>query len=238
MKFSLAVVTVLSLFGASSAVKRHDFKTCDQSGFCKRTRALADRAVATEGYLNPFAIDPESTSFENGRFKAGIKNLLFPEINFSLEVRFQVDGVARILMDEVNGLRQRYNETGSWTVQTEPILEIKEEAFTVNVEKDSTSITYANGRHELKIQHRPILLTFLRDGQPHIVINERGLLNMEHFRLKTVDAETVEGEGEDAVVEVKEELFPGFLSEDEDGMWEEAFGGKTDSKPKGMFSLV
>jgi hypothetical protein len=37
---------------------------------------------------------------------------------------------------------------------------------------------------------------------------------------------------------VKEEAFPGFLPENEDGMWEETFNGKKDTKPKGASSVI
>lgn len=225
------LLLLLGLLGAVQGVKRGDFKTCDQSGFCRRTRALADRADAhAASWTTPYGL--EQPAFSAGVLTAGVSNALYPDIRFALEVRFQADGVARIVMDEVDGLRQRYNETGSWTVQTPPVLETRKEAFDVRLGAASSSITYGQGRHELQIQHRPILLTFLRDGQPHIVLNERGLLNMEHFRLKALGAEPVVMQDGDSTV-VQAEPFPGFLPENEDGMWEETFGGKTDSKPKG-----
>ena len=184
---------------------------------------------------------PSSSSFSDGIYRSSISNALFPEIHFSLEVRFQQDGVARILMDEVDGLRQRYNEAGMWAVQTPPVLAMSEGDFEVEMGKAATSIKYAGGKHELQIQHSPILLTFLRDGQAHIVLNERGLLNMEHFRVKPLGEEAPEiviqdeEHPEEARVIIKEEAFPGFLPTDDHGMWEETFGGKTDTKPKGVF---
>lgn len=232
------VLYALALLTPALGVKRGDFKTCDESGFCKRIRALADRATEHgASWKSPYGL--ERPTFSDGTLRAGVSNTLFPNIHFSLEVRFQEDGVARILMDEVDGLRQRYNETGMWAVQTEPKLEQRDSAFVLDLNADHSSVLYANGRHELRIQHRPILLTFLRDGQPHIVLNEKGLFNMEHFRLKSLG-----GEPEEVVVQdeehpgeslkiIKEEAFPGFLPTDEDGMWEESFSGKADSKPKG-----
>ena len=170
----------------------------------------------------------------------GLANALFPDIHFRLELRFHKDGVARVIMDEVNGLRQRYNEAAAWAVQTTPTLATDDGEFTVAISKDISSITYAGGKHEVRIEHQPVKVTFLRDGQPHIVLNERGLLNMEHFRVKGIPKEGDEAviiqDPEDPGVEtvlVKEETFPGFLPTTEDGMWEESFAGKADSKPKG-----
>lgn len=233
----LLLALLLLVIGPSptQAVKRGDFKTCNQSGFCKRNRALADRATEHK-FGSPYTL--QQPQFRQNTFHAAISNALFPSISFSLEVRFQKDGVARILMDEVDGLRQRYNEAGMWTVQKEPQL-AEEGDFQVDITEQRTSIKYAQGRHELQVQHQPLLLTFLRDGQPHIIINERSLLNLEHFRVKAIGGEPEEVVVQDAehpeqqTVIVKEEAFPGFLPKDEDGMWEETFGGKTDSKPKG-----
>jgi alpha 1,3-glucosidase len=142
-------------------------------------------------------------------------------------------------MDEVDGLRQRYNEAGMWAVQTTPLL-AEDSDVNVKYAKGETKVAYGPGRrHELKIQHEPILLTFSRDGQPHVVLNERGLFNMEHFRVKHIgkdpDEIVVQDESnpDQQTVIVKEKAFPGFLPTDEDGMWEESFGGKSDPKPKG-----
>jgi len=242
---STSILTVCSillvlLISPTLAVKRGDFKTCDQSGFCKRNRQLADRAgQAGKSWHSPYEL--HSPSFSQGRLQASLSNALFPEIKFSLEVRFQRDGVARVLMDEVDGLRQRYNEAANWAVQTNPAMAVEVGEFVVDIGKKQTSVKYAGGRHEVRIEHKPVKITFLRDGQPHIVVNERGLLNMEHFRVKTVGeqpeevvVEDPENPGQQRVI-VKEKAFPGFLTENEDGMWEETFNGKKDTKPKGMF---
>ncbi|GAA5893633.1 uncharacterized protein JCM6883_003587 [Sporobolomyces salmoneus] len=240
---SLFLLLALNLISPTLAVKRGDFKTCDQSGFCKRNRQLADRATeAGKKWKSPYEII-DQPSFERGRLRASIANVLFPAIKFSLEVRFQKDGVARVLMDEVDGLRQRYNEAANWAVQSQPELAVDDQEFKVDIGKERTSIKYAGGKHEVKIEHKPVKVTFLRDGQPHIVLNERGLLNMEHFRVKTVGeapeevvVQDPDNPGEQRVI-VKEDAFPGFLPENENGMWEETFNGKKDSKPKGPESL-
>ncbi|KAI5480797.1 glycoside hydrolase family 31 protein [Pseudohyphozyma bogoriensis] len=239
---SSLVLLVLTLVPGSTAVKRHDFKTCAQSGFCARNRALADRrADAAATWTSPYAI--VEPAFKDGVLSAGVKNALYPSISFGLEVSFQKDGVARLKMDEVGGLRQRYNEAAMWAVQSNPEQAVQEGEFTVKIGKDETSVKYAGGRHEVRLKHSPVLVTFLRDGVEQVVLNDKGLLNMEHFRIKSVgkpDEETVvpdqEHPGEQIVI-VKDEAYPGFLPENEDGMWEETFGGKTDSKPKGPESL-
>ncbi|GAA5925833.1 uncharacterized protein JCM15063_005135 [Sporobolomyces koalae] len=239
---TFALIVLSLLFVPTLAVKRGDFKTCDQSGFCKRNRQLADRALAAgTSWVSPYQLD--SPQFHQGTLRAAVSNALFPNIHFALELRFHEDGVARIVLDEVDALRQRYNEAATWAVQSEPTLVQNDADFDVEIGPDRTSIKYAQGRHEVVIEHHPVKITFRRDGQPHVVLNERGLFNMEHFRVKTVGeqpeevvVEDPDHPGEHTVI-VREQAFPGFLPENEDGMWEETFNGKKDSKPKGPESL-
>ncbi|GAA5935275.1 hypothetical protein JCM10213_003991 [Rhodosporidiobolus nylandii] len=237
----LAALVVVAL-PFVSAVKRNDFKTCAQSGFCRRNRALADRANdAGSSWSSPYELS--EPSFRQGRFAARVANALFPQIEYSLEVRFHENGLARVVMDEVDGLRQRYNEAAKWAIETEPVVEEQDSAYEVDISPERTSIKYAGGRQELRVEHKPALITFLRDGQPHIVLNQQGLFNMEHFRVKSVGEQPEELVVQDPVhpeqqtVVVKDEAFRGFLPPDEDGMWEENFSGKHDSKPKGPESL-
>ncbi|GAA5895979.1 hypothetical protein JCM6882_005578 [Rhodosporidiobolus microsporus] len=239
----LTTLLLVIAFPAVSAVKRHDFKTCQQSGFCRRNRAFADRATENgASWTSPYeVVDP---SFSQGRFTAGVANALFPNIKFSLEVRLHEDGVARVIMDEVDGLRQRYNEASKWALEKEPVVEEQDSAYKVAVSVERTSVMYANGRHELRVEHKPVSVTFLRDGQPHIVLNERGLLNMEHFRVKAVGdqpgefvVQDPEHAADSGIADKPADLFPSFLPPDEDGMWDEGFQGKRDSKPKGPESL-
>lgn len=239
-----ALVLVIASTPTSHAVKRHDFKTCSQSGFCRRNRAFADRAAETgQAWQSPYAL-AAPPQFARGSLSADVVNALFPNIKFSLEVRFHQDGTARVLMDEVDGLRQRYNEAARWALDQEPQVDGPDEHFTVQHDKGFTSVKYAGGHNEVRLDHSPLAVTFLRNGQPHVVLNERKLFNMEHFRVKTVGEQPEElvvqdpdHPGEQRVI-VKDDAFPGFLPPDEDGMWDETFAGKTDSKPKGTLSCL
>ncbi|SCV72067.1 BQ2448_4761 [Microbotryum intermedium] len=242
----LCVIAGSSVLEVVIAVKRHDFKTCEQSGFCNRNRQLADRAnEASSSWKSPYSIAPEP-SFSQGRYLASVKNALFPLINFKLEICFQQDGLARVLVDEVDGLRQRYNETASWALAQEPRLDQDDAHYSVEIDAKQSTISYGSPqrRQQVQIQHDPLLITFLRDGQPHVVLNERGLFNMEHFRVKPIDgneqAEVViqdPNHPTQQTVIVPEKAYPGFLPTSDEGMWEENFNGKQDSKPKGPESL-
>lgn len=227
-------------------VRRGDFKTCKDAGFCRRQRARADRAASASDWRSPYAI-VGTPSVSAGSLRATVANAVAPGIAFTLNVDFGQDGTARVRIDEDRGLRQRYNEAAKWSIWHEPVMNTRVVGET---KQGETRVRYGkDGRdeRELVIRHSPLKLDFLKDGVPHVVLNERALFHMEHFRLKapTTPAPTGDGSAADPLVvqeEVKppmvdEQAYRDFLEADEDGMWDETFGGRRDSKPKGPYRL-
>lgn len=221
------------------AVKSQDFKTCSQSGFCRRGRALAARAQeAQSSWKSPYTVDPSSIviSSDDSTVKAAVKSSLYPEIKFGLELRIHDDGVVRVLLDEVDGLKKRYDEAASWALVSEPKL--------------SKGIRWAAGKKELRavfgekndievaVDYDPLRVRLRRGGEDQIVLNGRGLLHMEHFRSQTLK-ETIEEVASDENAEGQEVLQvenvrAWFEGDSEDAYWEEKFSSWTDSKPKGL----
>ena len=112
------------------AVKHENFKTCSQSGFCKRNRAYAD-AVVAEGsaWAPPYSVDLKSIKFTKGRLNAVVLKTLpdIEPVKLPLEISFYQSGAARVVLDEEgrrNGAielrhgskarKERYNEVGTW----------------------------------------------------------------------------------------------------------------------------
>lgn len=224
------------------AFKAHDFKTCSQSGFCRRGRALSARAKESKSWKSPYSLDASSINVSSDKavFSASVKSSLYPEINFALEVRVQDDGVARVRMDEVGGLRKHYDEAASWALIKEPVLS-KDVKWTTS-KKDVRAVYGAKKDIEVVITYEPLRISLLRNGKEQIVLNGQGLLHMEHFRNK-VEAPTSteepepEGveppEGEEQAVIKSTNPNAWFEGDEEDSLWEESFGQWTDSKPKG-----
>jgi alpha 1,3-glucosidase len=76
-------------------------------------------------------------------------------------------------------------------------------------------------------------ITQLRNGKPEIVLNDRSLFHMEHFRIKEQEkVEEVMSEGEQMVLKGGEMDRSWFEEHDVD-MFEEKWKQWTDSKPKG-----
>ncbi|KAF8963588.1 alpha glucosidase [Flammula alnicola] len=245
--WSLFGVLTLLLALESSAFKAHDFKTCSQSGFCRRGRALSARAKeAKSSWVSPYSVDPTSINISANEavFTASVKSSLYPDINFGLEVRIQEDGVTRVRMDEVGGLRKRYDGAAAWALIAEPAIstEIKWTAG----KKDTRAIYGEKKDIEVVVAYEPLRISLRRNGKEQIVLNGQGLLHMEHFRKKIVPATTTEepapiegegAEGEGQAVLKAENPLSWFEGEEEDDLWEETFLSWTDSKPKGPESL-
>lgn len=231
------LVILAALVQPLLAVKEHDFKKCHQSGFCKRGRALAERAVtAGEYWHSPYSIDASLVRFfaGNSSFHAPVKSELYPNIKFELQVNILKDGVARVRLDEVGGLRQRYNEAASWALVSEPR---PKDVGQVEWADTGSEFRAAFDDVELIVAYSPLEVVLLRDGREEIVLNGRGLLHMEHFREKTTPAPPLEeAVGDQAILEdttAEVRINAWFEGETEESLWEESFNSWTDSKPKG-----
>ncbi|CAG8002493.1 unnamed protein product [Penicillium olsonii] len=218
------------------AVKRKDFKTCEQSGFCKRNRAYADHASALgTSWSSPYELDPATVHFKDGLLTGIIiKTTTSNEkVRLPLTVSFLESGAARILVDEEKRLqgdiemrhgsqanKKRYDEAEQWAIVGG--LGVSKSA-TLNAQSETgfTNVLYGPGdAFQAIVRHAPFGIDFQRDGETHVQLNHQGLLNLEHWRPK-VDVP----EGESA-------------AEDESTWWEETFGGNTDSKPRGPESIA
>ncbi|KAF2230933.1 glycoside hydrolase family 31 protein [Viridothelium virens] len=240
-----------TLFTPALTVKKQDFKTCDQSGFCKRNRAYSDTAISqSSSWTSPYTLDAQSIAFKGGQLTGIVlKNL--PQsgenLRLPLTINFLESGLARVSIDEEKrqkgeielrhgskARKERYNEAEKWAIVGGQQLS-KGAAVSKDSEEGTTKVLYgpASG-YEAIIRHRPFVIDFKRDGETHIQFNERGLLNVEHWRPKIEKEPPKEGE-ENKAEEEQKIVDP---AEDESTWWEETFGGNTDSKPKGPESVA
>lgn len=224
------------------AVKRENFKTCDQSGFCKRNRAFADAASSSVTETSAYGLDSSSINHSNGQIRATILKIVTGSepIRLPFNVTFYKSGVARITIDEEkrrNGeielrhgskaRKERYNEADSWALVGEPDID-KSTTLTEQTQDGITTISYGESpRNAIKIRHHPFGIEFVRDGETQVVFNRRGLLNIEQWRPKIEVDSSSDGNSTD-----------GDNKQDESTWWEESFGGNTDSKPKGPESVA
>ncbi|PGH27144.1 hypothetical protein AJ80_01100 [Polytolypa hystricis UAMH7299] len=238
----LALLTILSCLVVPGVMVKHEnFKTCSQSGFCKRSRAYAD-SVTSQGSAaaSPYRLQSETIKFVDGQLQGTIVKSIDAneEVRLPLTVSFLESGVVRVLVDEEKRIKgdielrheskarkERYNEVSKW-VLVGGLERSSSAAVNADAEAGITKISYGpGGSFEAVIRHSPFEVHFQRDGETHVQLNDQGFLNMEHWRAKR--EQHAEGENESQVQ----------TNEDEDTWWEESFGGNTDSKPKGPESV-
>ena len=240
---ALSSLLVLAAVPAALAVKSHDFKTCSQAGFCRRGRALSARAAENPAWRSPYVLDASTVTLspDQASFTAAVTSAVYPDVKFGLEVLIHEDGVVRVRMDEVGGLRQRYNEAASWALLEEPKVS---SAIQWTVAKNGVRAVYGPKKDiQVDVVYEPLKVTMTRNGKEQVVLNGRGLLHMEHFRTKESVAQSKEGlptpeeglETDDSaqVVVGAHPRTTWFEGEEEDGWWEESFNSFNDPKPRG-----
>lgn len=241
---STLILAFLACLPTGIAVKHQDFKTCSQAGFCRRGRALSARAKESSSWTSPYSINPASivVASDEAAIAAAVKSSLYPDIKFDLELRIHKDGAARVRMDEVDGLRKRYDEAASWALISEP--EISHDIQWIVGKKDVRAVYGEKKDIQVIVAFEPLRISLLRGGVEQVVLNGQGLLHMEHFRNKaspeTKPAESTQEEGsdgDDAQTVLKVNPRAWFEGENEDDWWEEKFSSWTDSKPKGKGPL-
>ncbi|KAK4242235.1 2 subunit alpha glucosidase [Achaetomium macrosporum] len=251
----LGLLSALSAaFAPAVAVKEHDFKKCHQSGFCARNRAFADHALASDTWQSPYNILPESGSFKDGQYQAVILKTINDggeTVRLPITVSFLESGTARVTVDEEKrqkgeielrhdskARKERYNEAEQWVIVGGTTLD---KAAKVDYE-DKTQLTVKYGpssKFEATIKFSPFSIDFKRDGNTQIKLNDRGLLNIEHWRPKIEKPEPEKKEGESTEENKAEETkVEEPKGEDESTWWEETFGGNTDTKPRGPESVA
>jgi len=195
-------------------------------------------------YLSPYHIDPKSIKVKKGQLEAiVIKTTATQEtFNFPLAISFLESGVARVTVDEdkrqkgqvelrhgSKAKKERYNEAAAWAL-TGAGLKVNTNIKVMTEEQGFTKVSYGpENRFEAIIRHTPFGVEFRNNGQKQVKFNDRGFLNMEHWRPKI---EKPPADGEDAQVPLT------GSDEDESTWWDETFNGNTDSKPRGPESMA
>lgn len=147
---------------------------------------------------------------------------------------FHTSGSARVSIDEEKrqkkeielrhnsvARKERYNEAEKHVLVGG--VELDKAAKISNQDGTQVNIDFGpDSKFEAVIKLQPFEIDFRRDGSSHVKFNDRGLLNMEHWRPKVDNPEPKEGDE----------------AQDESTWWEEKFGGNTDSKPRGPESVA
>jgi mannosyl-oligosaccharide alpha-1,3-glucosidase len=192
---------------------------------------------------SPYSIDGSSLKLKDGHLSGmALKTLPNAEkVKLPLTISFLDNGNARIVIDEERrqkgdielrhnskARKERYNEASEWALTGAGLQKQKDAKLMTSTGK--SQITWGeNSRYKLVLTHTPFRAEFYSGDKKQVVLNDRGFMNVEHWRPKI---ERPKGDENDT--EVKS-VIP---LEDESTWWEETFGSNTDSKPKGPESVA
>ena len=141
-------------------------------------------------------------------------------VKFKLSIIGQADNTFRLKINEAYPLKPRFEVPLVLVTEPDPA------AITV-ISRDSDKIVLGLGEASKCILHyKPLRVDFYSGDKLVLSTNARGMMKFEHLRNKKGAAEAGEGG------EVLEE------AEDEPDMWEESYGGHTDSKPNGPTAMA
>jgi len=238
------------LIDSTISVDRNNFKTCQQSSFCRRIRGTKEGSA-------PYSVLPESVVFDPDSVKANILNSR-NNVTLALTIDTLQKNTARIRIKELNPIRARYECKDTLVKEPVKIKYSKEKS-------DASGCSIKFDQNSIAITYKPFRLDFFQDGNLVLTMNSRGLMTFEHYRLKKdaneeqSEIHADDGEPPEKIPkednpeeghtdepdekkddaenkeDKKEDKAPG---ENEEGMWEESFNVHEDSKPRGPSAVA
>ncbi|XP_055368276.1 neutral alpha-glucosidase AB isoform X3 [Betta splendens] len=202
------------------AVDRGNFKTCDQSAFCKRQRALKPAE-------SPYRALLETMELTNTKLTLQLINDN-NKVRLLLELYRLQGNMTRVKINELKPLKPRY-EVPDVLIREPPT----EPLSLLSQDENGVVLSLGAESQRVIVSARPFRLDIMEGREVVMSLNSRGLLAFEHLRMRK-DTQT------EPEVEKNEEADPANQAEtakDEDkavdGMWEETFKSHSDSKPNG-----
>lgn len=208
LAFILAILTTAPT--PVMCVKKHDFKTCSQSGFCTRQRAYADLLTKYssgtnqgESFTSPYTFNPSSIQFdaEKAIFKATLSNTVDKK-DFSLVLE-AVDSAAsfRLRMNEIQPLHPRWEGVSEFSlIKSSDLTATKlgiplstsqlndSSAFVTGsvkfTQRDNVFQFKINDSKSVKIFFKPFSIEFIVNSETVAIFNERNFFHFEHYRRK------------------------------------------------------
>uniref|UniRef100_A0A671RCZ9 Neutral alpha-glucosidase AB-like n=1 Tax=Sinocyclocheilus anshuiensis TaxID=1608454 RepID=A0A671RCZ9_9TELE len=216
---------ILLLCLSAQAVDRSNFKTCDQSAFCKHQRELKPGQSPYRALLDTLELSDSRLTLQliNDNNK----------VRLLLELYRLQGNMTRVKINELKPLKPRYEVPD--VLISDPITE----ALSVVAQDENSLVLSLGGKDQrLIVSAQPFRLDIVEGPQVLMSLNSRGLLAFEHLRARK-DTESEQVTGQENVEQQTDEVCDGQIKEEEDkpGMWEETFKSHTDSKPNGPSSI-
>ncbi|XP_077062825.1 neutral alpha-glucosidase AB isoform X4 [Siphateles boraxobius] len=220
-----SLVLILLLCLSVQAVDRSNFKTCDQSSFCKRQRELKPGQSPYRALLDTLELSDSRITLQliNDNNK----------VRLLLELYRLQGNMTRVKINELKPLKPRYEVPD--VLISDPLTE---PLSVVSQDENSLVLCLGGKERRLIVSAQPFRLDIVEGPQVLVSLNSRGLLAFEHLRArKDTKSESEEMTGQESVEKQSDE--DGQIKEEEDkpGMWEETFKSHSDSKPNGPSSI-
>ncbi|XP_041707131.1 neutral alpha-glucosidase AB isoform X3 [Coregonus clupeaformis] len=255
-RMCLHIVLVLSVFlSITQAVDRSNFKTCDQSAFCSRQRAMKPGQSSYRALLETLELSDShlTLQLQNNNNK----------VRLLLELYRLQGNMTRVKINELKPVKPRYE------VPDVLITDPPTEPMSVVVQDEHGVVLSLGGEdRRLILSAQPFRLDIMEGPQVLLSLNSRGLLAFEQLRIRKdtishkisstvgsiwdkiksvfssksqTDTEEA-GEKEDTEKHDEEKASEGEEEEveeevDQPGMWEETFKSHADTKPNGPSSI-
>ncbi|XP_063237643.1 neutral alpha-glucosidase AB [Bacillus rossius redtenbacheri] len=206
------LVAATALLSAARAVDRNNFKTCQQSSFCRRCRAVQEGRSPYKLLLDTLQADANSVH-------AHVVNTE-NSVLFTFQLYALTDDTFRFKINELSPLRPRYT-VSQHVLDREPRL-----ARLEVTERTPDYVVVTAGPNKVQLFGAPFRLDFYSHGTLVVSANARGLMRFEHLRSKPQQKEGEEGAADAAA--------PSQDAADTDpGAWEENFKSFHDTKEFG-----
>ncbi|CAL2045785.1 unnamed protein product [Caenorhabditis brenneri] len=164
---------------AVEMVKREEFKTCEQSAFCKQHRAISEPT----GY----ELLANTISHQGAVWTASLQN---SQNTLKLNVIGLTDSTVRIQIDEPEtAIRKRY-------VPNPSLVAVPEELAFSSVDNGAQEAKIVGGNNKVKVvvTYKPFLVSIFNEFDELVAqVNRDGKLKVEEFRTKEEGKEYPEG---------------------------------------------
>ena len=203
--FILASTLVLCGLQSVNTVDRSKFKTCEQSAFCRRSRATVPNQ-------SPYQLDLSTLTASPTFVEAVLVNTV-NDVRFRVEIIGLEDAKFRMRIKEAFPMVPRFE------VPHVLVGEPEQKAITVKDQsEEGFTVESHDGSNKAVVRAKPFQVDFYSRGVLVVSSNAKGLIKFEHTRKKPEAGEAVPVDGAEIP-----EGGAAPVQEDENGMWEESF---------------
>lgn len=167
----VTIIFTLNSPDPANAVDHSVFKTCTQSSFCRRCRALQPGTST----FNVIA-STEPVTVDSSTVRVDLTNTA-NGVSFVLTVQALEANTFRVQIDEKTPLFERYRVEDA--LKGDPVAVALQLAS-----NDGTKLTLTAGTNRVEITKVPLQLDFYENNVLTVTANGRGLMRFEHYRTK------------------------------------------------------